>query len=73
MSEQRAKNAIGDKMAVPDVVRRKVLVLNPSFYPLEAQEAGLYAIDEIVEAISRVVRPVHDLALQTPVVEGNKL
>src|ERR1700724_1779829 len=54
------------RFRVPRQIALQVLVFRPTFHPFESKETGVYAVDQIIEAIGRVIGPVHDLALQTP-------
>ena len=46
------------------LITLKILYFCPTLNPLEAKETGVDAIDEVIEAIGSVVRPIHDFALK---------
>jgi hypothetical protein len=52
-----------NRFCVFGVVTLKILHFCPSLHTLEAKEAGVDAINEVVEAIGGVVGPIHDFAL----------
>ena len=49
---------------MPGLIALKMKTLRPSLYSLGAQKTRVDAIDQIIKAIGRVVRPIHDLAFQ---------
>ena len=46
-------------------LRIERLVRRPSLDALHRQKPSLHPVDDVIERVSRIVRPVHDLALHT--------